>query len=201
MSCQGLEIVLSIHPVEWPLSEMMSGFSAWKKGDGDSRPDKIRTTKNTVGAIVPGLDGEVWLNTGLKSLSEFQGRFILLDFYTTWCGPCQRDFPSVKAVLDSFSSQNVAVIAVHDNSSPLETIRSHAAERGMEMPIVVDHSDGRVLKAWNQIGLARGYPSYVLLNRGGRLLASDDSIPGPLLRNYKIEIIRQILLKEAEARE
>ncbi len=201
MSCQGLEIAVANHPAEWPLSEMTSGFSAWEKGDGDARPDKMRTNKNSVGAIVPGLDGEVWLNTELKSLSEFQGRFILLDFYTTWCGPCQRDFPSVKAVHDLFSSQNVAVIAVHDNSSPLEKIRSHASEKGMAMPIAVDHSDGRILKAWNNIGLTRGYPSYVLLDREGRLLASDDSTPGPLLRNYKIEIVRQILLKEADARE
>ncbi len=201
MSCQELEIALSNHPAEWPLSEMTSGFSAWEKGDGDSRPDKIRTNKNSVGAIVPGLDGEVWLNTGLKSLSEFQGRFILLDFYTTWCGPCQRDFPSVQAVHDLFSSQDVAVIAIHDNSSPMEKIRSHAAEKGMAMPIVVDHSDGRILNAWNKIGLTRGYPSYVVLDREGRLLASDDSTPGPLLRNYKIEIVRQILLKEAEKRE
>jgi len=63
------------------------------------------------------------------------------------------------------------------------------------MPIVVDHPDGRMLKPWNDLGLVSGYPSYVLLDPEGRLVAADVTIPAPLLRVCKLEIIRQELLR------
>jgi len=63
------------------------------------------------------------------------------------------------------------------------------------MSIVVDHTDGRILKSWNSLGLVHGYPSYVLIDPDGRLLAADNTIPAPLLRVYKAEIVRQHLLQ------
>ena len=74
-------------------------------------------------------------------------------------------------------------------------IREHAASKKMEMPIVIDREDGRILKAYEQLWLAMGYPSYVLLDREGRLLQSDRCTPGPTLRVYKLEIVRQALLQ------
>jgi hypothetical protein len=43
--------------------------------------------------------------------------------------------------------------------------------------------------------LIRGYPSYLLLDPEGRIIASDDTIPGPSLRVHKLERIRQLLLE------
>lgn len=192
-----LKIQMMPQNVDWPLSAMSDGFTAWERGDAASRPDKqVRlNAKNAVGVSVPELDGSLWLNTDKRSLTDFSGQYVLLDFYTTWCGPCIHDFPTVKMVHNSMSKLGATVIAVHDNSSPHELIREHATTKGMEMPIVVDHPDGRMLKAFEAQGLVRGYPRYVLLGPDGRLLASDDTIPGPLLRVYKVEIVRQHLLQ------
>lgn len=51
----------------------------------------------------------------------------------------------------------------------------------MGMPIVVDHTDGRILKSWESLGLVRGYPSYVLIDPDGLLLAADNTIPAASL--------------------
>ncbi|MEZ6032901.1 MAG: redoxin family protein [Planctomycetaceae bacterium] len=192
-----LTIKMVPQPVDWPLSAMSEGFTPWEQGDAASRPDKQvqMTAENIAGVSVPELDGSLWLNTDKSSLKEFRGQFVLLDFYTTWCGPCTRDFPTVKLVHDALGSNGVTVIAVHDNSSPHDLIREHAVEKGMEMPIVVDHTDGRLLKSWESLGLVHGYPSYVLIDPDGRLLAADRTIPAPLLRVYKVEIVRQYLLQ------
>lgn len=192
-----LTIKMVPQPVDWPLSAMSEGFTPWEQGDAASRPDKQvqMTAENIAGVSVPELDGSLWLNTDKSSLKEFRGQFVLLDFYTTWCGPCTRDFPTVKLVHDALGSNGIIVIAVYDNSSPHDLIREHAVEKGMEMPIVVDHSDGRLLKSWESLGLANAYPSYVLIDRDGRLLAADNTIPAPLLRVYKVEIVRQHLLQ------
>lgn len=192
-----LTIQMTPQKEDWPLSAMSEGFNAWEKGDATSRPDKqVRlNSENAAGVSIPELDGSLWLNTDKRSLEEFRGQFVLLDFYTTWCGPCTADFPTVKLVHDSMANNGVTVIAVHDNSSPHELIREHAEKKSMEMPIVVDHADGRILKLWESLAFVRGYPSYVLIGPDGRLVASDDTIPGPLLRVYKVEIVRQHLLQ------
>ncbi|MBL8812255.1 MAG: redoxin domain-containing protein [Planctomycetaceae bacterium] len=192
-----LRILMTPQKADWPLSEMSDGFTAWERGVAESRPDKqVRLNEeNAAGSSVPELDGSLWLNTDKRSLKDFSGQFVLLDFYTTWCGPCAQDFPTVKMVHDSMSHLGATVIAVHDNSSPHALIRQHAEQKGMEMPIVVDHADGRLLKAFESRGLVRGYPGYVLIGPDGRLLASDDTIPAPLLRVYKVEIVRQHLLQ------
>lgn len=192
-----LKIQMMPQNVDWRLSAMSNGFTARERGDATSRPDKqVRlNAKNAVGGSVPELDGSLWLNADKHRLEDFRGQFVLLDFYTTWCGPCTQDFPTVKMVHNSMSKLGATVIAVHDNSSPHELIREHATTKEMEMPIVVDHTDGRMLRAFEAQGLVRGYPSYLLLGPDGRLLAADDTIPGPLLRVYKVEIVRQHLLQ------
>lgn len=192
---QSLTVSMQKQSIDWPLSAMSEAFSPWERGDAGSRPDRKQTPENQAGVTVPNLDGSLWLNTDKHSLDAFRGQYVLLDFYTTWCGPCNQDFPKVRMVHDLLGQSGVAVIAVHDNSSSLEAIREHAAKKGMEMPIVIDHPDGRMLKPWNDLGLVVGYPGYVLLDPEGRLVTADFTIAAPLLRVYKLEIIRQELLR------
>jgi thiol-disulfide isomerase/thioredoxin len=193
-----VRIPMTKQPADWPLSEMRVAFSERERGEPDEqfRRDWMKP-ENAVGSAVPELDGALWLHTDKQRLADFRGQFVFLDFYTTWCGPCRADFPTVKMVYDLYRHRGVTVIAVHDNSSAHDVIREHAAEKGMEMPIVVDKDDGRILKAYEALWLASGYPSYLLLNPEGRLVTSDRCTPGPTLRLYKVELVRQLLLQHS----
>ncbi|MES2790776.1 MAG: redoxin domain-containing protein, partial [Planctomycetota bacterium] len=191
-----LTIRMLKQPAKWPLSAMRNAFNPWEQGDASSRPDRKLTAKNAAGIVAPELDGNLWLNTEKRSLADFRGKYVFLDFYTTWCGPCAGDFSSVKMVHDLFHDQGVTVIGVHDNSSAHDVIRDHAIANGMDIPIVVDHPDGRILKSYQEPGLVPGYPGYLLLDRDGRLITADFTTPGPLLRVYKVELVRQLLLQD-----
>ncbi len=91
------------------------------------------------GQSPPELDAAAWLNTDARSLREFRGRYVLLDFWFTGCGPCHADFPSVKLVHERFEKHGVTVIGVHDNSSAVEAVREHCrGEWPRRFPIVVD---------------------------------------------------------------
>ncbi len=189
---------MTVQAVDWPLSAMRAEFNSWERGNQAEVALKNHDVPADVdGVAVPELDGVRWLNTDKRSLAEFRGRYVLLDFYTTWCGPCAYDYPTIALCEHLYRDRGVAVIGVHDNSSSVEEIRKHAARRGMDIPIVVDRDDGRIVKSYENAGLVRGYPSYILLNPGGRLLTADHLTPGPLLRFYKIELIRQALLQSS----
>ncbi|MCA9075276.1 MAG: redoxin domain-containing protein [Planctomycetaceae bacterium] len=153
-----------------------------------------------VGKQAPELDGRQWLNTSGQhlSLADFRGKYVLLDFWTTWCGPCHGDLPSLKLLQQLYGGEHFTIIGVHDNSVDPDKIAEHVEKHGMENPIVIDHSDGRLLREYESHGIS-GYPSYLLIGPDGRVLIENRTAGGPSLRVYKLEIVRQYLMEHIEA--
>lgn len=87
-------------------------------------------------------------------LSDYvgKGKYILLDFWSPWCGPCRREMPNIKAVYDKYKGDkfDVVSIAVWERE-PVEVTIETAAKLGMD---------------WNQI------------NNGGREPASLYGVEG-----------------------
>ncbi|MGM9748697.1 MAG: redoxin domain-containing protein [Candidatus Cryptobacteroides sp.] len=80
-------------------------------------------------------------------LSDYvgKGKYVLVDFWSPWCGPCKREMPNIKAVYEKYAGADFDVlsIAVWENQGPEVTINT-AAELGM---------------TWNQINNAGGVPT------------------------------------------
>jgi len=65
-----------------------------------------------VGNIAPDFKSETIDGKELK-LSDYKGRVILLDFWASWCGPCQKELPFLFQLYDDNEDRNFIIIAVN----------------------------------------------------------------------------------------
>ena len=81
------------------------------------------------------------------SITEFRGDPLIINFWATWCGPCLREIPLLKAVQDETPAIQVVGIAVDH----MDAVRAFAAEMAIDYPILVGQGDA--MDAATQLGI------------------------------------------------
>lgn len=190
-----LKLTLEPTAPGWPLTAIAEEVNDWHRGIVPPEVAAENTRITLKGKPAPELDGIGWINTESLKLADLRGKFVLLDFWFTGCGPCHYDFPSVKLVHELYKEHGVVVIGIHNNSKSLQAVREHVEKIGLPFPIMVDHPDGRTVAAYEQHGVPDGYPCYVLIDPHGNVLLDDRTIPWHSLRGSKLEIIRKFVLE------
>lgn len=67
------------------------------------------------------------------SLSDLRGKYVLLDFWASWCVPCRRSFPHVKALYEKYKEKGLDVFCVGDNDRQEDKWREAIQKDGVEM--------------------------------------------------------------------
>ena len=118
-----------------------------------------------------GMDGET------HSLEDLKGKFVLVNFWATWCNPCKVEMPLLEKLHQTLKSEKFTVLGLHVGPGP-ENIEEFKKLMPISFPIYVD-MDLEV--NWGVPGL----PTTFLMNPEGKLIyravgkrefASDDMI-------------------------
>lgn len=98
------------------------------------------------------------------TLAGFEGRFVVLNFWATWCAPCRDEMPSLNALQQQLGGENFAVVTIASGRNPVPAINRFFAEEGVtDLPVYLDPRQTMS----RQMGVL-GLPITVLLNPEGQ---------------------------------
>ena len=133
------------------------------------------------------------------TLSDYQGQTVLLNFWATWCGPCQMEMPDLQALYEEWGENagDLVVLGVANPSSdehPLsqdgtvEEIRAFLEEGGYTYPTAMDPT-GEVFSAYG----VRSFPTTFMIDTEGNVFGY---VVGSMSREVMDSIVEQTMTGE-----
>ncbi len=134
------------------------------------------------------------LTGGEQSLAGYRGRVVVLNFWATWCVPCQKEMPDLSAIQNDYAPLGVQVIgaagdAATDSAKVLKFIR----EFKVNFPVWL----GASTTDMERFGVGTVLPATVIVDREGKIVWREVGIINPV--DLRKELDKILLPKIAEA--
>jgi len=126
-----------------------------------------------IGETAPKVFVKAWINRGPVTLEDLRGRVVLLEFWATWCKPCQEMFPKLKQLHEQAATRGLEIIAITRHylayggteeamQEELQLMGGTVTQHGVSFPVGVAE-DERLQAIYG----ANGLPTAVLIDRRG----------------------------------
>ena len=125
------------------------------------------------------------------TLSDYEGKVVFLNFWATWCGPCQKEMPEIQELYEDHggNTEDLIVLAVANPRSEEYSgadvtqpeIEQFLSENGYTYPVVMDLT-GEVFADY---GIS-AFPTTFMITREGKVLGY---LPGQMSREIMDEIV------------
>jgi thiol-disulfide isomerase/thioredoxin len=96
-----------------------------------------------------------------QRLADYKGRYVIVNFWATWCVPCIEEIPDVAAF--GRAHREVAIIGVATDVQDADKVKRFAAKVGQDYPLVL--SNDAIEK---QLGAVRALPTTRIYDPGGK---------------------------------
>jgi peroxiredoxin len=130
--------------------------------------------------------------SGKYSLSQDAGKVVVMNYFASWCPPCQTETPQFDAVYRERKSSNIAFIGVDAKDSPRGKAQSWVQDKGVTFPVIYDPNAKSALQLGNVPIVT--LPATVLIDKAGRVAAVYQS---PLLPNDLNPMLDKLLAETA----
>ncbi len=122
-----------------------------------------------------------------RSVSEWDGKVLVINFWATWCPPCRREMPAFVELQEAYGARGLQFLGIAIDER--EKVQNFADTYGVNYPILIGELDAiKVSKRYgNRFG---ALPYTVIVNREGKIVLVQR---GELPRDLAEETIRPLL--------
>lgn len=162
-----------------------------------SQDEKFKTDLSTkyekIKALGKGMPSPVFENYenhkgGHTSLTDLKGKYTYIDIWATWCGPCKREIPSLKAVEEEYHDKNIQFLSISiDKAKDHQTWVNMVKEKELGgIQLFADNDwNSKFVKDY----AIEGIPRFILIDPDGRIITGDAPRPSdPKLKGVLQEL-------------
>lgn len=97
-------------------------------------------------------------------LSNLRGKGVIINFWGTWCKPCEKEMPALESTYKEYKNKNVEIIGVNLEESNI-AVKTYVDRKDLSFPILLD-KDGQVRDIYNVSTI----PSSFFINEEGKIV-------------------------------
>lgn len=171
-----------------------TGNELTPSGEEPSPTDKASNTAPSIDFTLTDQNGDT------HTLSDYLGKVVFLNFYATWCPPCNKELPDIEELYEEYGSNQKEVIFLgvtnpktkdypFNSDEDKDYIKSFVTEKGLSYPTLFDET-GDILKSYG----ITAFPTTFIIDKKGNVLGY---VPGMMTKDIMTNVIEQAL-KESE---
>ncbi len=167
------------YPADAMLQNMKKSYDAQQEAAQKKEEDNSWVGKPAPELSLPDVNGKN------ISLSSFKGKYVLVDFWASWCGPCRMENPNVVKAYNEFKGKNFTILGVS-----LDKEKDAWQQAIKQDQLAWDHVSD--LKYWNSKAVDvfkfEGIPFNVLIDPQGKIIAQE--LRGEDLENKLSQVLK-----------
>jgi thiol-disulfide isomerase/thioredoxin len=133
---------------------------------GSPPPVGLKVGQAAPELAVTGDDGTTYQLTDLQGrpirLADLKGKAVWINFWTTWCPPCQAEMPTLRKVSQAYRDRGLELVAISVQETSPADVAAYARRYGLDYTIGFDGS-GTIFRAYKGYGL----PTHIFIDPNG----------------------------------
>jgi thiol-disulfide isomerase/thioredoxin len=114
---------------------------------------------------LPDLEGR------MQSLEQYRGKWLVVNYWATWCGTCRKELPDLKALHERHRDGDIVVVGINFESIELPRLKDFATEQELSYPILRSEP-----LATTPLGPVPALPTTYIVDPAGKVVAGDIGI-------------------------
>lgn len=113
---------------------------------------------------------------GTTSLDDLKGKYVYVDVWATWCGPCVQEIPFMKEIEKKYHGKNIEFVSISiDNKKDYDKWKKFVTDKQMTGIQLI--ADDAFKSKFVQDYVIEGIPRFILIDLNGNIISSDAPRP------------------------
>lgn len=152
------------------LKKVQISNSEYSKQSADNQSKhNLIPVSNQIGMTAPQIQGKDILNDSDISLTKLKGKYVFIDFWATYCGPCIGEFPNLIKAYKTFSRDEFEIVGVVYDALTKGKINQFLKDKNVIWPTISANLPTTNMKGYE----INSYPTSYLLAPDGTIIAAN----------------------------